>query len=211
MIKIKKFPFCVFIGILCSCAYHTTFNLKELNSSNCIEYDDDNIIVRVKPFVNRDELIDTFGCDLVGGGILPVQVYIFNELPYAIGINKDNFILSEPNRKSFAGTNAETIFERAKDEYWSTAVWTAAFGVWGFLASAGTIADSRIKLDADLQSKSFKSGTIAANGSSGGIVFFEIEKGKRNLDNLFLTFPVFSRKSEKNFLIKMSLACDQCY
>jgi hypothetical protein len=145
--KQKGFILYLFLGILmvgCSTAYQVKPMAFRMPSS----YDNvtaiGNAQVAAKAFTEKNEAMEAFGFDILGAGMLPVQVIFDNQGIYSLEINGSQTFLEDQDGNLWPILSSQVAYERAaKYSQSKNMVKEGAFhGLWG--ATAGGIIGAAI-------------------------------------------------------------------
>ena len=197
---------CLMAFALHGCASHDPIQDPSLDTDLKVQsgkktVNDVSIMIRV---VHDKEMLQAYyDEDLVGWGMLPVQVNIENlgKEPAYLGLEYAALIC--PTGRIQSALSFEQAYHKAKKSYWATAGWAVAFGLVGAVPSLINVSQTNEKIAADYKRVMLKSGEMVENAHTEGSIFFDIDKKIASLDGW--KFKIGFERETKPFMVTFDL------
>jgi hypothetical protein len=172
------FILCFSLVLLSSCASHKaarqpdlSYNLEAQES----KVDNEGVALMAKCFHLKSEMMTYFDDDILQYGVLPVQINLKNNsYPRTLVLKTDGINLIDPTGVRIPIMSCDQVIDKAKKSYWRTAGWAVAFGLFGAIPSLINVSNTNEKLQADYESRMFKSGNLISGSETEGLTFFSV-------------------------------------
>ncbi len=183
----------------------------------------DGFKISVDPYREKDRLRDSFGCDLISRGILPVLVVIEDknaEDGYVLMLEKANLVLKEVSAtgqktSGTPGSSQAYEMEQAKRRAQMTngilLPASPIFGLLGFAVALpfGIAADKKYsdetKIQRNLEEKQIVTKTLYPGSSQNGFFYFNLgmNVGIDRVEGISLILKNIRTEQELSFIVKI--------
>jgi hypothetical protein len=209
--KLKIFFICCFsLVLLSSCASYKAVRQPDLSynlEAQEKKVDTEGVVLMVKCFHSKSELITYFDDDILQYGVMPVQINLKNHsYPRPLTLNTDGINLVDPKGVKIPTMSCEQVVEKTKKSYWRTAGWGVAFGLVGAIPSLINVSNTNEKIKADYESRMFKTGNLICGSVTEGLVFFSVPEDLNSLNEWKISVALKDKETEKDIILGYDLS-----
>jgi hypothetical protein len=163
-----------------------------------------NAAVSADPYTQPERVKATFDGDLIGAGVLPIQVLVENRGAKRILVRPSDMVieLSDGVQTSPAGSLAAASKMEGSGKVIAA---TVGFGLLGFLAASSAEDKARADRREDFRRKEFPEKKLERGESAHGFLYFLPPAGTMNLSSAKLAIRLVEVEDGKTLVVKVPL------
>ena len=207
---INFFILCFSLVLLSSCATHKAVRQPDLSynlEAQESKVDNEGVALMAKCFHLKSEMMTYFDDDILQYGVLPVQINLKNNsYPRTLVLKTDGINLIDPTGVRIPIMSCDQVIDKAKKSYWRTAGWAVAFGLFGAIPSLINVSNTNEKLQADYESRMFKSGNLISGSETEGLTFFSVPEDLNSLSGWKISVILKDIETENDIILDYGLS-----